>query len=193
LGLKISVIRRLNMYAQRGFTLVEVMVAMVILTIMFLALTNLQIVAIKAVEYGRRFSVAEKILTAEAEFISTQGYDNVAQNNIASQMGNNYYSSYDQLENNYKFLTQEQQQCGQEYERCLFNQVEVERQWQKDQDQQDQDQQDHKLPPYRYVLKLGVDTDYLGITNLARCQLTAYWQYRGKTHQMTLVFFVRKQ
>lgn len=66
-----------------GFTLIEVMIAMVVLAIGLLAMAQLQVTAIRGLTYSRHFSVATQLAEAQLETLMNYPFPNNEVGNMA--------------------------------------------------------------------------------------------------------------
>ncbi len=88
---------------EKGFTLIEVMIAIVVLAIGLLAVAQMQLLAVKGNSYGSKMSVAallaqDMIERIRQNAVNVASYNNLDTNNISTRPASNpAQSDYDQI------------------------------------------------------------------------------------------------
>jgi prepilin-type N-terminal cleavage/methylation domain-containing protein len=166
-----------------GFSLIEVMIAMVVLVVGLLGFLSLQITAIQVNEANKRLIIAEETATKEIEdVVKTIGYTGLRTNTILTKTDVGYYSSLGSLESKYQFtgmVPPIDTSCGPDFTYCVYKGVTVS----KKVGGTDVD--------YDLTLKLSVVVNYLSYPVLERCEMAVYWKSRDelKTLKPPFVFF----
>ncbi len=162
-----------------GFTLIEVMIAMVILLVGLLAFLSLQITAIRVNENNRKFLIAQDTSSREIEAAKAIGYRGIkTSTNLINNMA--YKAGLGSLDTKYQ-LTGIDQTCSSPFNYCVYKGITVTK------------QVGNQYPDYNYTVKLSVDTDYLSYPVLERCEMAIYWEAGGQLKTTTVVFFVEEK
>lgn len=158
-----------------GFTLIEVMIAMVILLIGVLGFLGLQVTAIQVNEANKRFIIAKEAAISEIERVKTAGYTALRTNTIlTTDMG--YYANFASLPAKYQFAGIDTT-CGSPFTYCVYKGVTITK------------NVNGTPVDYDQTLKLSVVVNYLSYPVLERAEMTVYWMWRDELKTFTLVFF----
>ncbi len=164
---------------KNGFTLIEVMIAMVILLIGLLSFLGLQATAIRVNEANKRLIIAKDAATQEIEAVKTSGYVGLKTSaNLTTNMG--YSASLGGLTSDYQF-TGIDTTCNSPYNYCVYKGINIT----KDINGQ--------IVNYYHTVKLSVDVDYLSYPVLERCETIVHWQSKGELKKLNFIFFVEQK
>ncbi|HDL19700.1 MAG TPA: prepilin-type N-terminal cleavage/methylation domain-containing protein [Nitrospirae bacterium] len=176
-GLKESCNRR--PFLIDGFSLIEVMIAMVILLVGLLAFLSLQITAIRVNENNRKFLIAQDTSSREIEAAKALGYRGIkTSTNLINNMA--YKAAFGTLDAKYQ-LTGIDQTCSSPFNYCIYKGITVTK------------KVGSQYSDYNYTVKLSVDTDYLSYPVLERCEMAIYWEAGGRLKTTSIVFFVEEK
>ncbi|MBI4687382.1 MAG: prepilin-type N-terminal cleavage/methylation domain-containing protein [Nitrospirae bacterium] len=164
-----------------GFSLIEVMIAMVVLLVGLLGFLSLQITAIQVNEANKRLIIAKGAATQEIEKTKAVGYTGLRTNTIltttmlmAGPEEWGYYAGFGSLPANYQFAGIDTS-CPFTY--CVYKGVTVSK------------IVGGTAVNYDHTVKLSVVVNYLSYPVLQQCQMTIYWMSRNELKQINFVFF----
>jgi len=162
-----------------GFSLIEVMIAMVILLVGLLAFLSLQITAIRVNENNRKFLIAQDTSSREIEAAKALGYRGIkTSTNLINNLA--YKAGFGALDTKYQ-LTGIDQTCSSPFNYCVYKGITVTK------------KVGSQSPDYNYTVKLSVETNYLSYPVLERCEMAIYWEAGGQLKTTTVVFFVEEK
>ncbi|MFN3479295.1 MAG: prepilin-type N-terminal cleavage/methylation domain-containing protein [Thermodesulfovibrionales bacterium] len=165
----------MRVHFKEGFTLIEVMVAIVILLVGLLGLMNLQITAIQVNEANKRLIIAKEVATGEIERVKLIGYTGLRTNTLlTTAMG--YKASLGGLDSKYQ-ISGIDTSCGSPFTYCVYKGVTVTKNI------------NGRSVDYDHTLKLSVIANYLSYPVLERCEMNINWISGGKLKTLTFVFF----
>lgn len=162
-----------------GFTLVEVMAAMAILSIGLLGLAAMFLNSIRADQTASLRFMATDIMTSEIEEIKLLGYVNLTWSNL-TMAPFNYKDKYAALDDKYEFIGNNTNAAS-GYDWVNFKGVNK------------KIQKKGQAFGYLYTLKLSGDNDYLATPTLRRLRMEIFWMHEGRLTNSNLVFMVGRQ
>ena len=167
------------MYAsdKKGFTLIEVMIAMFLLLVGMLGYAQLQLTAIKVNAANKRMTLAQNIVAQEIENIKTVGYTGIKDNSILTNTNFNYKSLLTGLAASYQFAGIDTS-CNAPAAYCLYKGVDV------------TTTVNGTSVTYRHTLKLAVNINYLSYPAVAEVDATVYWMNGNILKNMMIAGFV---
>ncbi len=159
---------------KKGFTLIEVMISILILTIGLLGLLPLLISNIKHNEEIQMRNAALKLLENYTLKLRGITYDDFNVNNLKNNL--NYQDTFSSYFSNP--ITNSS--CPTGYEYRLYKEDNVTKSI------------DSTTINYRYLIKLCVDDDYL-YPYLKKVHLWIFWKFQEKFHKMETEIFIGKK
>lgn len=161
----------------KGFTLVEVLVAMLLLMIGLFAWMQLQIVAIKVNEASKRLMIAQDKISQELEQIKTIGYIGIKSNTVLTNANFSYSSLLTGLAANYQ-LSGIDTSCNAPAAYCVYKGIQVDK------------VVNGTTVKYNYTVKLAVNPGYLSYPEIAKVDATVYWNSGTTLKNMQIASFV---
>ena len=160
-----------------GFSLIEVLVAMVLLMVGLGAWMQLQIAAIKVNDASKKLLMAQDKVSQELEQIKSIGYSNIKSNSVLKNSTFGYKSTLAELVAMYQ-LTGIDTSCNSPALYCVYKGVQVVK--------------TVKGTPvnYNYTVKLAVNPGYLIYPEIAKVDATVYWQNGTVLKNMLITSFV---
>lgn len=148
----------------KGFTLIETMVALLVLMIGMLGLFAFQITAVKANKISNMFFMAEDSLHKEIEFLRNMRYVGLTQANLAALVddGGKTYGNYAALGAAYKHASINQA-CSAPFSYCYFKGMDMNR------------GVGANNINYPYTIKIMVNDQFLS-PYLKKARLIIYWE-----------------
>ncbi len=160
-----------------GFTLIEVMVAMLLLLVGILAFMQLQASAIKINEANKRFLIAQDVASQELELVKTIDYFHIKDNSVLTNSSFGYVSALSSLSANYQ-LAGIDTNCYAPATFCVYKGLPISKNI------------NGTNVMYYYTLKLSVNPNYLIYPSLAEVDAMIYWRTGGSLKSMDILGFV---
>ncbi|MFQ5559645.1 MAG: prepilin-type N-terminal cleavage/methylation domain-containing protein [Nitrospinota bacterium] len=162
----------------RGFSLVELMVAVLVLMIGTLGMLAVQITAIKSNKSTNLSMTASDFVHQEVEFVRNMGYVGLSSANLQTLQDSTgkTFTSYALLNSVYKNSAIDQT-CNAPYTYCFYKGLDNTR------------EAGGVTQTYRYTFKVMVNETYLS-PYLKKVRLILYWDDGGKLKDMTMDFMV---
>jgi prepilin-type N-terminal cleavage/methylation domain-containing protein len=167
----------------KGVTLIEVMIAMVLLLVGMLAYLGLQMTAIQVNEANKRLIIAKDAAIQEIEAVNLAGYVALSSqaNAALTSLG---YGTFGNLPANFQMAGIDQT-CAAPYNYCVYKPVTITKNI------------SGNANPISYYLtmKLSVILLYpnLQFPVMQKCKMTVFYQSRGLLKQFYYYFFVEQQ
>ena len=162
---------------KKGFTLIEMMISVFLLTVGMLALFQLQLTAIKMNDINKQYLIAQDTATREIESVRTIGYGGLRNNttlttNFVCGDTNDicYTAGYNNIAAQFQFLGAGDTACAASSTYCVFRGITSNR--------------------YNYTVKLSINPNYLTYPTLAQGNMQVYWMSQGRLKQIDVAFFV---
>lgn len=162
---------------RKGFTLIEVMVAMSLLLIGLLSYAQLQLTAIKVNAASKQMMMAQEVVSQELEKIKTVGYTGIKDNTIMTNTNFNYNPLFAGLATNYKF-TGIDTSCNAPAAYCVYKGIDV------------TNSLNGIAVTKHYTIKLAVNINYLSYPAVAEVDATVYWMNGSTLKNMVIAGFV---
>ncbi len=163
----------------KGFTLVEMMVALVILSIGMLGTVPMLTLSIKTNKGANMFMAAEDLIHKEIEFIRTFGYVGLTQANLAGvndDTGSSYVNTFGGIGANFQF-TDIDTTCSAPFTYCSYKEEPITR-----------NVAGNNVTD-RYTHKIMVDSAYLS-PYIQKVRLIIYWEHYGDLKNIEVDFMV---
>lgn len=162
-----------------GFTLLEVLVAMLLLMIGMFAWMQLQLVAIKVNEASKMLMMAQDKVSQELEQIKTIGYIGIKSNTVLTNTSFGYSSLLSSVlpAANYQ-LSEIDISCNAPAAYCVYKGLQVDK------------VVNGTIIKYNYTVKLAIDPGYLSYPEIAKVDATVYWKSGTTIKNMQIVSFV---
>jgi Tfp pilus assembly protein PilV len=164
----------------KGLTLIELMIAVVVLMVGLLGFLGLQITAITVNEANKRLLVATEAALQEIEAVKTTGYEGLKNQNTNLISNQSYFNSLSSLPADYQ-MTGIDTSCGSPYDYCVYKGVAITK------------TVNNNTVTYYNTLKLSVQVNYLNYPTLEKCQMRVSWQYKGELKSMNYMFYVEQK
>lgn len=164
---------------EKGFTLLEVLIAMLLLMVGMFAWMQLQIVAIKVSEASKRLMIAQDKVSQELEQIKTIGYVGIKTNTVLSNASFGYNSLLTNVlpVANYQ-LSGIDTSCNAPAAYCVYKGLQVDK------------VVNGNSIKYYYTIKLAVNPGYLSYPEIAKVDATVYWKTGNTLKNMQIASFV---
>ncbi|MBU1261762.1 prepilin-type N-terminal cleavage/methylation domain-containing protein [bacterium] len=157
---------------KQGLTLIEVLIAMTILSISIIGVVSIVINSVKINDMASRQLIVKERAGAEIERIKVMGYFGITPDNMA----NIGYVTWDNLGGTYQ-LPGIPQDFGAPYNWCLFRGIDVAKTI------------DGQTKHYYYTLKISVEEDFVE-SFARRIKMDAYWIFENKLKNIEIIFVV---
>jgi prepilin-type N-terminal cleavage/methylation domain-containing protein len=160
----------------KGFTLIEVMIAMFLLLFGTLAYFQLQLSAIRLNEVSKQLMIAQDAASQEIEMVKTVGYTGIR---TSSTLINDdfKYSTFNELDAKYR-LAGIDTSCNAPASYCVYKGLTVRK------------THNGNRVDYLYTLKLSVNPSYLTYPALAEVDAVIYWKAGGDLKNISIAAFV---
>ena len=165
--------------SEKGFTLLELLIAMLLLTIGMFAWMQLQITAIKVSEASKTLMIAQNKISQEFEQIKTIGYSGIKDSTVLTNASFNYNSLLTGLSSSYQ-LTGIDSSCNAPATFCVFKGLSSSKRIKND---------TITVKNY-YAVKLAVNPGYLSYPEIAQVTATVYWKTGTTLKNMQIASFV---
>lgn len=162
---------------RKGFTLIEVMIAMFLLLIGMLSYAQLQLTAIKVNAASKQMMMAQEVVSQELEKIKTVGYTGIKDNTVVINTSFNYKPLLTGLAANYQ-LTGIDTSCNEPAAYCVYKGIDV------------VNSLNGTAIAQRYTIKLAVNVSYLSYPAVAEVDATVYWMNGSTLKNMMIAGFV---
>lgn len=163
-----------------GFTLIETLVSMALLTIGLVAMFELQVVALKTNDINKRYLIAQDVVSHEIESVKTVGYIALKTDTVLVTLlsaAEPYSQTFTGLPGNYQ-ISGVDTTCGTPWDYCVYKGLSIPK------------TVGGITVNYDYTVKLSVNPDYLSYPTLAEGAMEVYWMARGQLKKMNIAFFV---
>lgn len=161
----------------KGFTLVEVMIALFLLLFGMLAYFQLQLSAIRINEVSKQLMIAQDTASQEIEMVKTVGYTGIRTNSTLINSSFDYKSNLTGLEAKYQ-LAGIDTSCNAPASYCVYKGLTVTK------------VHNGNSVNYSYTLKLSVNPNYLTYPALAEVDALIYWKVGGTLKNISIAAFV---
>jgi prepilin-type N-terminal cleavage/methylation domain-containing protein len=161
----------------RGFTLIEVMIAMFLLLFGTLAYFQLQLSAIRLNEVSKQLMIAQDVASQELEMVKTVGYTGIRTNSALKNSSFGYDSNLTGLLPVYQFAGIDTS-CNAPASYCVYKGLTVTKKL------------NGNSVDYTYTLKLSVNPNYLTYPALAEVDAVIYWKAGGNLKNISIAAFV---
>jgi|WetSurMetagenome_2_1015567.scaffolds.fasta_scaffold123595_2 prepilin-type N-terminal cleavage/methylation domain-containing protein len=169
--------RHSKLLGNDGFTLLEVMFAMLILLIGMLTFFQLLLSSIKINQANKQFMVAQEAVSQEIELVKTIGYTGIKSNSVLTSSNFGYSSSLASLPANYQ-ISGIDTSCNAPASYCVYKGLKISK------------TVNGTTADYFYTLKLAVDPGYLTYPALAQVDSKVYWKVGNTTKNANILAFV---
>ena len=160
-----------------GFSLVEVLVAMLLLTVGMFAWIQLQFAAIKVNEATKRLMIGQDAVSQELEQIKTVGYIGIKSNTVLKNASFSYKDLLSELDPKYQ-LSGTDTSCNAPAAYCVYKGLQVDK------------VVNGTTVRYYYTVKLAVNPGYLSYPEIAKVDATVYWKSGNTLKNMQIASFV---
>ncbi len=165
--------------SQNGFTLLELLVAMLLLTIGMFAWMQLQIAAIKVSDASKNLMNAQNKISQEFEQIKTIGYGGIKDSTVLTNASFNYSNLLTGLSSSYQ-STGIDSNCNAPATYCVFKGLSSSKRIKNN---------TVTVKNY-YAVKLAVNPGYLSYPEIAQVTATVYWKTGTTLKNMQIATFV---
>jgi len=163
--------------ADNGFTLLEVLIAMLLLMVGMLAWMQLQLAAIQVNEASKKLMMAQDRVSQEFEQIKTIGYAKISDHTILTNSSFGYSDLLSGVPASNQ-LTGIDTSCNAPATYCVYKGLKVDK------------SVNGNPASYYYTVKLAVNPGYLQYPEIAQIIATVYWKSGSTLKNMQIASFV---